>query len=334
MSRRWVVALVSGALLCCGSLAVGQPEAGADPERSVEFTITDDRIVQSSGLATDPVNRVYWTINDVAGEAVVYALNKNGKTTGTLRYDAEPTDVESIAYNKGKLYVGDTGGNRRKRTVITVYEFNQPRPDDSVQDFRSFQFSYPDGPHDTEAMLVDARGRFIFVTKAAESGEIFAAPAELSSVAPNPLTQVGEVPQYITDGTVLADGRMILRSYLAVFQLDPRTFRITALAATPTLKQGESVTAPLTGRGLLIGSEGKQSEVLRVPVPTRMDVLPTIATSVGPSPLESATPAAHSESPQATTSSMLPLYGGGALLVVAGGLTAVVLRRRRAGSQK
>lgn len=327
MTPRRAAALLTSAMLFCGSVALVQPAAIADTERPVEFVIADDRISGSSGLATDPVNRVYWTMNDVGDPGVIYALNRAGKTVGTLRYDAAPTDVEAIAYSNGRLYLGDTGGNRQKRTVITVYEFTRPRPDDSRQSFRTLQFSYPDGPHDTEAMLVDARGRFTFVTKGEERGEIFTAPAELSDSAPNPLTRVGEAPQYVTDGTVLADGAMILRSYVGVFRIDPATYQLVAGAGTPSLKQGESVTAPLSGSGLLIGSEGKRSEVLRVPVPSTLGVLPTIAPPESPAPSESATPSPQPEQPEPSHSPGPLVYGAGALVLIAG-LVTLALRRR------
>ncbi|MFT4295308.1 MAG: hypothetical protein QM582_07840 [Micropruina sp.] len=334
MRLRQVAAPVIGAMMFCASVGLVQPVATADQERQVEFVITDDRIAGSSGLAADPVNQVYWTMNDVGDPGVVYAVDKSGKTVGTLRYDAAPTDVESIAYSDGRLYVGDTGGNREKRPVFTVYEFTRPRPDNSVQPFRALRFSYPDGPHDTEAMLVDSHGRFTFVTKGAEQGLIFTAPAQLSSTEPNPLTQVGEAPQYVTDGTVLADGRMILRNYVAVFRLDPASWQIVAAAGTPPLKQGESVTAPLRGRGLLIGSEGKESEVLRVPVPTTLGRLPTIANSPAVEPSASATPSASPEQhPDSGQTTGLFVYGAGGLLVAAG-LATVFLRRRGGRASK
>ncbi|MFT4216291.1 MAG: hypothetical protein QM619_03780 [Micropruina sp.] len=333
MTLRWLTAPVVGVALCCGSATLAQPTALADQESHVEFTITDDRIAQSSGLVSDPVNRVYWTINDIGDPGVVYALNQSGKTVGTLRYDAEPADVESIAYSKGRLYVGDTGGNRQKRTVITVYEFNRPRPDDSVQAFRALQFSYPDGPHDTEAMLVDSAGRFVFVTKDAEHGAIFRAPTTLSGSEPNPLTRVGEAPQYITDGTVLADGRMILRNYVAVFQIDPASYGVTAAAGTPPLKQSESVTAPLSGRGLLTGTEGKQSEVLRIPVPTTLGVVPSI-TPATPRPSGSVKPSPQPVQAQTYETPGLLVYGTAALVVAAGVGAAAFLRRRGKGARR
>lgn len=320
--------LLVGVLLLGGSLAAAPVRAAAEPTRDVEFVIPDDRIAQSSGLATDPANGVYWTINDSDSSGIVYALNKAGKTVGTLRYDAEPRDVESIAYSGGKLYVGDTGGNRERRTTVTVYEFAAPRPDNSAQAYRTLQFSYPDGPHDTEAMLVDGKGRFTFVTKGAEGGVIFSAPAKLSSAEPNMLTRVGDAPPYVTDGTVLADGRLILRSYVAVFRLDPTSNEIVASAATPPLKQGESVTAPLSGRGLLIGSEGQRSEVLRVPVPSSLGRVPEItppssASANRPTPTSSPQPA-----PAEPAGSLLPLIGGGALAVAAAAGVLIALRRR------
>ena len=197
--------------------------------------------------------------------------------------------------------------------------------------FAELRFSYPDGPHDTEAMLVDGDGRFTFVTKGPDGGVIFQAPATVSSSEPNPLTEVGEAPQYVTDGTVLADGRMILKSYVAVFQVDPATHEIVASAATPPLKQGESVTEPLAGRGLLIGTEGQDSEVLRVPVPTELGRVPTITPSASAPASPSTNPSgASTAQPQAgeNGNQQLLLFGGAGLVLIAGAGVAVAVRFR------
>ena len=61
------------------------------------FSIRDQQITESSGLAADPGNGVYWTVNDSGDGAVVYGLDPDGDLRGTLRYRATPRDVEAVA---------------------------------------------------------------------------------------------------------------------------------------------------------------------------------------------------------------------------------------------
>lgn len=303
--------------------------AEADGTKTVEFVISDARITQSSGLATDAINGVYWTMNDVGDPGVVYAVDNNGSTRGVLNYDAEEGDIEAIAFNDGCLYVGDTGGNRTPRNSVVVRRFEAPRSDGSTQAFQSLSFVFPDGDHDTEAMLVAASGRIAFVTKDAVHGGIYLGPEQPSTVSPNPLVRVAQAPQYITDATYLPDGRIILRSYVGLYVLDPSTYRIVAQGPTRGLQQSESVTVPLIGSGLLIGSEGKDSEVLRVPVPSGMEPVATIGASATPTDTSASSRAGtEPEQDQASVSTWPWWPVGLSMLLVVGGASTVWARRR------
>lgn len=288
--RKLTACLVSAVLI---ALAVNPVPARADEPKTVEFVISDPRITQSSGLATDTDNDVYWTMNDVGDPGIVYALRADGSTKGVLRYDAQPADVESIAYVGGRLYVGETGGNREPRQTVVVRRFNQPRPDGSTQSFDTLRFTFPDGNKDTEAMLVGADGSMTFVSKGATGGGIYVSARQPSVGADNALTKVADAPQYVTDATHLPDGRIVLRSYVALFVLDPHDYHVVAQGPASGLVQSESVTVPLRGTGLLIGTEGVDSEVLRVSIPSGMANVPVIS----PSPTTSAVTATPSPEP-------------------------------------
>ena len=87
-------------------LAVGLTLAGTLPAAAAEvaFTIRDERIAESSGLARDLGAGIYWTINDSGDGGVAYAINPKGKVTGTLNYRAQPFDVEAVAVHENRLY--------------------------------------------------------------------------------------------------------------------------------------------------------------------------------------------------------------------------------------
>ena len=160
-------------------------------------------------------------------------------------------------------------------------------------------------PHDAETLLVDGDGRLFIVTKGAKGG-IYAAPSSPSRQGVNELERVGDAPAFVTDGTVLPDGRFALRTYVSVEIVDPDSYEVVARAATPAQKQGESITTTFDGKALLIGSEGKRSKVLRIDIPTGLGAAPTSSASAPatapPSPTATASPSPTGATPSASPS--------------------------------
>ena len=303
--RRRVAAALAGVLaLTLLGWSVALPAAAA----TVEFTITDPDIIESSGLATDTEAQRYWTVNDSGAAGIAYALDDRGETQGTLEFRVEPVDVEAVAFHEGRLYVADIGDNRARRDSVTVYFFDDAAPATKPVVYKAYDFSYPDGPHDAETLLVDGDGRLFIVTKGVEGG-IYAAPTSPSRQGVNELERVGDAPAFVTDGTVLPDGRFALRTYVSVEIVDPDSYEVVARAATPAQKQGESITTTFDGKDLLVGSEGRRSKVLRMDVPTALDAAPTPSASPpSTSPSPSAT---QTQSPSATGGAASPSPSGG-----------------------
>lgn len=231
------------------------------------FTIGDGQIANSAGLAADPARNVYWTANTSGPSGRAYALNTDGAVRGTFDFGAHPLDVEALAFAGGRLYVGDIGDTQANRDHITVFHFANPSPGATGGQYRSYDFSYPDGPKDAAAMLVDPQGR-IFIVSKGKPGGIYAAPAQPSAAGVNRLTKVSDAPANVTDGTVLRDGRIALRTYQTVLVLNPSTWQVATRAELPHQPAGESITQSLDGSGLLVGSKGPRSVVDRVGIPT------------------------------------------------------------------
>lgn len=286
-----MAAALAGALL---SLAIGGSAAAA----TTAFTISDPRITESSGLATDSVNRRYWTMNDSGSAGVAYALNNNGKVTGTINFRADPVDLEGIAFHNRRLYLADIGDNQGKRDFVTVYVFDNAEPAAGTVTYRAYDFAYSDRPHDAETLLVDGKGRMFIVTKAGNAS-VYAAPKNPSTQGVNKLKRVGAAPSYVTDGTVLPDGRYALRTYVSVEVVDPDSFAVVARSMTPAQRQSESITTTFSGKSLLIGSEGADSAVLKVSIPTAASASPSATPTSSPSPTVVPTP---SESPSTAVS--------------------------------
>jgi hypothetical protein len=291
-ARSYGVRALAVLLAAVAALWVPGYAAAAD---EVAFTIEDRRIAESSGLATDTERELYWTINDSGSAGVAYAIDADGRTDGTVRFLADPVDIEAIALDDNRLLLADIGDNRTRREYVTVFAIDNPQPNDETRTYRAYDFAYPDGAHDAEAMLVDPRGRLYFVTKGVRAS-IYRAPPSPSRQGVNRLTKVGDAPAFVTDGTFLPDGdRIALRTYVSVVTLDARTYKVLAQAPLPLQPQGESITMDLDGRFLLIGSEGVLSKVYRVPVPTTVGPVPTPSASPPSSPSPTPTPSASSD---------------------------------------
>jgi hypothetical protein len=177
---------------------------------------------EASGIAVsrhDPAR--LWAIND-SGEAVVTALDAHGFVSGRVSLaGATVEDWEAIALaacpHGSCLYIGDIGDNNRNRSRITVYRLPEPATTiGSVAVTEVFHASYPDGPHDAEALLVSPDGSIYIVTKD-DQGAVYRFPKHLQSGSTSRLERVGGPlskkagdERRITDGTVSPDGEWTL----------------------------------------------------------------------------------------------------------------------------
>jgi hypothetical protein len=260
----------------------------------VAFTIRDSRVTESSGLVRDKRAKVYWTVNDSSAEGTVYGVRKDGNVQGIIGFRAQPEDVEAVAMSGRRLYVADIGDNKANRDHVTVYFFNGAQPDNKTVPYRSYDFTYPDGAHDAETLLVNPDGRLYLVTKGLKGG-VYAAPESPSRQKLNKLERVGDAPAFVTDGVFLPGGKQIaLRTYVSVEVVDAGSYRTVARVATSYQKQSESIAVSLDGKSLLVGSEGKRSSVLQVAVPTKLTTAPSAGAT--PPPSSTPTPSASSTS--------------------------------------
>jgi hypothetical protein len=255
-----------------GLLAVALAGPAAAATAVVDRTLTDPRIIESSGLARSGYSTtVLWTHNDSGGGPVLYAVGANGATVATYTVTgATAKDWEAMASARSGatryIYVGDIGDNGKKRANIAVYRMVEPSvlKSGSLKP-TSWVFTYPDGPHNAETLLVNPTTlRMYIVTKDANGGEIYAAPANPSTTAANKLTKVAAAPVTLSDGAFLDDGRVVLRGY-------ERAYLYKTLGGTATVfkmpQPGESITPGFVAGTVFTGEEGKDSKVWRVPLP-------------------------------------------------------------------
>ena len=280
---RTALALTAATFFALAGAALPTASA-ADPTPAPKklFSIKDDRIQESSGLAKSVTHDgIYWTANDSGDTGRVFAIDTTGKVKAVLRFGAKVKDVEAVGVDHdGTIYIADIGDNKANRDMIEIYTMPEPESledSDNVK-YHRFDFTYPDGAHDAETLLVEpGTNQLYIVTKTTKgTGGIYAAPPAPSREGTNELTKLAPAPSgAITDGTFLPDGqRAVFRTYVDIATVAwGDTPTVVARGAVP-FGQGESIAVGQTDNTVLAGNEGPNSAVYQVQVPAKRAASP------------------------------------------------------------
>lgn len=299
-------------------------------------TPTDPALTENSGLAFS-LRRpgVLWTVNDSGNPPVVLALGPDGGTVARVRVPGVPNvDWEAVAAFRGPrgeslLAVADIGDNAARRTTVEIDVLPEPaRTGASTQaPTARLRLTYPDGAHDAETLLVDAKRQRMFIVTKGLSATVYAVPpsvwpgtARAGATRSGTLSAVGELPLFFaTDGAVLPDGHAVVRTYTALALLSPPAdgdVRVLATTSLPAQRQGEGLAVDAAGTAVWLSSEGRDQPVLRLPLPAEFaQALGRNASGGASSPKASspitsspnATPSGGAPSPSATGSTVLPV---------------------------
>lgn len=263
-------------------------------------SIADPEIIESSGVVASRCDPdILWTHNDSGDDAFIYAMRKDGAKAGTWKIpNAQNIDWEDIATRKDKdgtcfLYIAEIGDNSAKRDSYAVYKVREPKV--ATEDASSFKanprisenpevlgFTYPDGRHNAETLLVHpVSGEMYIVTKRVSG------PSAVYKLKPN-FRQDGNaiaekvadvafpaVPNgFVTGGDISPDGtRVAICDYSAAYEfvLPSGTSNFDAIwsAAIETIdvgsrKVGEAISYTPDGKALILTSEGKGSPIIEV----------------------------------------------------------------------
>ena len=198
------------------------PETVSPPE--TRCTVDDSRLAELSGLAV--VGDGLWAMADGGRRVELHRLDPDTCAIVESRTaKVDPYDAEDLAVGPdGSLWVGDIGDNEQRRGTVALIVV-PPKGEPVLH-----RLTYPDGPHDAEALLVDARGVPTVVTKSVGVAGIYQPEGPLHGADPTPLVHVGDLAlprsttvggpiggfgsRTVTGGAVSADGRVVALAHL------------------------------------------------------------------------------------------------------------------------
>ncbi|WP_181783601.1 hypothetical protein, partial [Pseudonocardia pini] len=213
------------ALAVVGLGLVGVPAAAAPVVPEDLCTVSEPRLAELSGLAVRAGE--IWAMADGGRRVSVHRLDPaDCAIVETRTADLDPFDAEDLAVTPdGTFWVADTGDNNRRRDTVALLVL-PPRGDP-----RLHRLTYPDGPHDAEAVLVGADGVPVVVTKEVSGvAGVYRPTGPLTEPGPTVLMRAGSVgfarsetqggpigglgSFTVTGGATSADGTVVaLRTY-------------------------------------------------------------------------------------------------------------------------
>jgi hypothetical protein len=274
---------------------VGLSPTGAPLRAPTNVCVVDDpRATELSGLVATPTG--YVAINDGqerASQVHLVYLDLSCKVTKVTGYPTAARDPEDLAVAPdGTLWVADTGDNitsENRRPTVALWKV-PPTGSPVIH-----RLTYPDGPHDAEALLFGPDGRPIVVTKevsgvaglyvptadlqpGTQAGVKLRRVGEFRAEAHGENNALGALGEVLVTGAARApDGRKVaLRTYTAAYEWDvpdgdivkaitTGTPRHTALPDEP---QGEAIAYTPDGTAFLTLSDEAHATTLRKTTPS------------------------------------------------------------------
>jgi hypothetical protein len=247
-----------------GGFLLGQADSGGLKASFLgQHPFQHQRLTESSALATSATQKdILWTLNDSDNPAELFAIDTLGRDRGVVRVEgAENVDWEAMARahcgNADCLYVADVGDNRERRTSVRIYRIREPLAgsDSVARPNAILTVTYPDKPHNVEAILVTAAQDVYLITKTSAEGPIvFRVPgsawsrtdvqAQRIQTLSIPSNQAGSFQ--VTDASLREDGLVAVRTYRYIY-----FFRFEGTRFTP-VSDGFRCDA----RGLELQGEG------------------------------------------------------------------------------
>lgn len=231
---------------------------------------------------------------------VVFALDLQGKLHATITLTgATASDIEDIAVGPcgadSCVFLADTGDNAVSRSEYAVLRFKQPEVPDVpgstalTPSFERFRFTYPDGSHNAESLLVGPNGTLYVITKLAPGtgGAVKAGgPSSVYKLEPSAL-DASKAVQAVKVATLSVPksgegalsaaaahpcaSSVVLRTYDKVYELSApagadfeQAFSATPTSITaPDEPQSEAIDYLPDGSALITSGEGRNAPIFR-----------------------------------------------------------------------
>jgi MYXO-CTERM domain-containing protein len=242
---------------------------------------------------------------DSNGVVIVY-LDDACEVTRTQGYPTSPRDPEDLAVAPdGALWVADIGDNATassRRSTIALWRIPPGGGSPLIH-----RLTYPDGPHDAEALLFGSDGSPIVITKelgdtsyvytatralepSTPAGVPMSLVGEFHPAATLPADDLGRLGELLVTGAATAPdrSRVAIRTYTAAYEWDvpdgdvakaitQGTPRVTPLDDEP---QGEALAYTVDGQAFLTVSDETGPTTIRRyqpvgPTPTAGEETPT-----------------------------------------------------------
>lgn len=183
-----------------------------------------------SGLVASRANPgVLWAIEDSGNAAELYALDIDGALLATIRLPVANTDWEDLAIAPcglgDCLWIADVGDNNFVRSDSAFYVLPEPDVRDGMATAETIPVRYGDGPHNVEAVVVDAQGNATLFSKRDDgtSEVIREDGGRFRTVATLPVAAVGDDARAsrVTAADLWPDERtLLLRTYDHAWRYD------------------------------------------------------------------------------------------------------------------
>jgi hypothetical protein len=189
-------------------------------------------------------------------------------------------------------------------------------------------------------MMVYPSTRQVFLISKTETGAgtLYVLPKALRNGEENVARDLRrQMPAQVTDAAFTPDGRYALvKTGTGVVAYDVQTWEPISSFRTPGLDQGESLTVEPGGRSILLGSEGDDSPILRVTLPSALtrgaEATPPSGGQAGSTALPPVGPTAPNVTPaepaNVTVPTLVAIVGLGVIASAAVALRGVRRRQR------
>lgn len=262
--------------LCCNKPVFLTDEAIYDSIPTVKPV--QPVIQEASGIADSKLNKgMLWVEEDSGNPPRLLLLSHEGVVTKSIYIKgAENRDWEDMVLAGSDIYIGDIGDNLRIHTSYTIYKFPEPLANvDTITQFETIRFFYPDTSHDAEAFLVDPVSKDIFIiTKRDVPSRVYKIPYPYSFSAVNSSKLVGTISYTgVVSAALSPDSKkVILKTYMGMKAYSrvgkealDKTLQRTPVTVPYFMEpQGEAVAFAADNSGYFTLSEKGLSQVVNL----------------------------------------------------------------------